>query len=110
MRRLPSLPDATIKWIEQYQRGRFSVEIDTGDLAQRLEELSNSITNGLRNLSIGLILAGMPISSAIAVGFLQVFEGESWQYIYSAIVVGFLVVLIYGGVVVTMMLRSGRRR
>jgi len=110
VRRLPSLPDATIKWIEQYQRGRFSVEIDTGDLAQRLEELSNSITNGLRNLSIGLILAGILISSAIGVGFLQVFEGETWRYIYGAIVVAFLVMLIYGAVVVTMMLRSGRRR
>ena len=47
---------------------------------------------------------------ALAVGFLRVFEGEGWQYIYGAIVIGFVVVLIYGAVVVTMMLRSGRRR
>jgi ubiquinone biosynthesis protein len=110
VRRLPSLPDATVKWIEQYQRGRFSVEIDTGDLSQQLEELSSSITSGLRTLSIGLILAGMLISSAIGVGFLRVFEGENWRYIYGAIVVAFLVVLIYGAVIVTMMVRSARRR
>jgi ubiquinone biosynthesis protein len=110
VRRLPSLPEATIKWVEQYQRGRFSVELDTGDLTQRLEELSASITNGLRNLSIGLILTGMLISSAIAVGFLQQFSDESWLYVYIAIVIAFLVVLIYGAVVVTMMVRAPRRR
>jgi ubiquinone biosynthesis protein len=109
VRRLPSLPEATIKWVEQYQRGRFSVELDTGDLTQRLEELSGSITNGLRNLSIGLILTGMLISSAIAVGFLQQFSDESWLYVYIAIVIAFLVVLIYGAVVVTMMVRASRR-
>jgi len=109
VRRLPSLPEATIKWIEQYQRGRFSVEIDTNDLTQRLEELSSSITNGLRTLSIGLILAGMLISSAIGVGFVKEFAGENWQYIYTAMVGAFVVVLIYGAVVVTLMVRSARR-
>jgi ubiquinone biosynthesis protein len=110
VRRLPSLPEATIKWVEQYQRGRFSVEIDTGDLTQRIEELSTSITSGLRNLSIGLILTGMLISSAIAVGFIQQISGESWLYIYSVIVVAFAAVLIYGAVVVTMMVRAARRK
>jgi ubiquinone biosynthesis protein len=110
VRRLPSLPDATIKWIEQYQRGRLSIELDTGDLTQRIEELSTSVNNGLRNLSIGLILAAMLISSAIAVGFVKEFAGENWQYIYTAIVIAFAAVLLYGVVVVTIMVRSARRK
>ena len=94
----------------EYVGSWFSVEIDTGDLTQRIEELSTSITNGLRTLSVGLILTGMLVSSAIAVGFLQQFSDQSWLYIYTAIVIAFLVVLIYGAVVVTMMIRAARRR
>src|SRR5262249_44752281 len=110
VRRLPSLPDATVKWIEQYQRGRLSIELDTGDLTKQLEELSTSVNNGLRNLSIGLILAAMLLSAAITVGFVKEFAGENWQYIYTGIVIAFAAVLIYGVVVVTIMVRGARRR
>jgi ubiquinone biosynthesis protein len=110
LRRLPSLPDATVKWIEQYQRGRLSIELDTGDMTKRIEELSTSITSGMRNLSIGLILAAMLIGSAIAVGFIKEFAGENWEYVYGTVVAAFVVVLLYGAVVVTMLVRAGRRR
>jgi ubiquinone biosynthesis protein len=108
LRRLPSLPDATMKWLDQYQAGRLKLEIDTGDLGTKLDRLSSSTTDGLQRLSIGMILAGMLIGSAIGLGFMSIFEGVIWQYIYALVLVAFLAVLIYSAVVVWMLVRSMR--
>jgi ubiquinone biosynthesis protein len=108
LRRLPSLPEATIKWLDQYQAGRLKLEIDTGDLSSKLDRLSSSTTDGLQRLAIGMILAGMLIGSAIGLGFMSIFEGVIWQYIYALVLVAFLAVLIYSAIVVWMLIRSMR--
>ncbi len=59
--RLPSLRKATFGWLDQYQRGRFVVTIDTGDLQKGLE----SVGSVSKNLTIGLIVAGQLVALAL---------------------------------------------
>jgi hypothetical protein len=62
VQRMPTLQEATLKWLDQYQRGRFELHLDTSDLTESLEK-----TQGVaRQATIGLMLVGMIIGSAIA--------------------------------------------
>jgi hypothetical protein len=64
--RLPSLRDATFGWLDQYQKGRFVVTVDTSDLERGL----TSIGSVSRNLTIGLITAGQLIALALVLAVL----------------------------------------
>jgi len=70
--RLPSLVEATTKWLDQYEKGRFEVHIDTGDLDNQVENLSRGFNQAINRLVMGLVLAGWIVGSAIA----STFEGE----------------------------------
>ncbi len=61
VKRLPDLQGATIKWLDNYQRGRFEVFIDTSDLSRSVDKFNISA----ERLMAGMILAGMLIGSAI---------------------------------------------
>jgi ubiquinone biosynthesis protein len=63
VKRVPTLQDATIKWLDQYQKGRFEVHLDTSELGKEVGRLK-----GLgRQIVVAIILVGMIIGSAIAV-------------------------------------------
>jgi ubiquinone biosynthesis protein len=62
VKRLPELQGATIKWLDNYQRGRFEVFVDTSDLGQHIDRFNA----GTERLMAGMILAGMLIGGAIA--------------------------------------------
>ena len=62
VKRLPDLQGATLKWLDNYQKGRFEVKIDTSDLGQHVDRLNLST----ERLMAGMILAGMLIGGAIA--------------------------------------------
>ena len=63
-RRLPSFQEATIKWLDQYQKGRFEVFVDTSDLAKEVRRVK-----GLgRQIVLAIVLVGMIVGSAIAMG------------------------------------------
>jgi ubiquinone biosynthesis protein len=64
--RLPSLREATFSWLDQYQKGRFVVTVDTTDLERGL----TSIGSVSRNLTIGLITAGQLIALALVLAVL----------------------------------------
>jgi len=85
---LPSLSDATFKWLNQYRKGRFEVYVDTSGLALEV----NKINRFGRQVVIALILVGMLIGSAIAtVGIgLGQFEGEFWNFISQLAVFGYI--------------------
>ena len=70
--RLPSLVESTTKWLDQYEKGRFEVHIDTGDLDQQVESLSKGFNKAINRLVMGLALAGWIVGSAIA----STFEGD----------------------------------
>ena len=62
LKRVPTLQEATVKWLDQYQKGRFEVHLDASAIS---EEVQNVNRYG-RLVVIALLLVGMLIGSAIA--------------------------------------------
>jgi len=61
-RRTPSLEAAAFKWIDLFNKGKITVEVDTSDLSKAIDGVS-----GLgRQATIGLIVVGQLIGTAIA--------------------------------------------
>jgi ubiquinone biosynthesis protein len=63
---LPSLTEATVKWLQQYQKGRLSVHIDTSDLDTQLKSTADALNSAVNRLVMGFVLAGLIVGSAIA--------------------------------------------
>jgi ubiquinone biosynthesis protein len=63
---IPSLADATTKWLQQYQKGRLSVHIDTSDIEGQLKSTQDALNGAVNRLVVGFVLAGIIIGSAIA--------------------------------------------
>lgn len=61
---VPTLADATIKWIQQYQKGRFAldVNVDTAKIDEQIGKLNMSISR----MTTTLLMAGLIVGSAIA--------------------------------------------
>lgn len=64
--RAPSLLDASTKWLDQYEKGKFSVHIDTSDLTPQVEKMDRALSKNLDRLLLGLVLAGWLVGAAIA--------------------------------------------
>ena len=64
--RIPSLVEATTKWLDQYEKGRFSVHLDTSDLASQVDKLDTALSKSMDRLIVGLILVGWLVGAAIA--------------------------------------------
>lgn len=64
--RIPSLVEATTKWLDQYEKGRLSVYVDTSDLTPKIDQFDKALGKSLDRLLLGLILAGWLIGAAIA--------------------------------------------
>jgi ubiquinone biosynthesis protein len=63
---VPSLSEALIKWVEQYEKGQLIVHLDTGDLPNRIASAETTIRRSGDRLMLGLMLAGLIVGSAIA--------------------------------------------
>ena len=74
LRRLPDLEKATWSWLDQYQKGKVILNVDTSDLSKRLDTFSINV----RGLTVALVVAGMIIGSAIAASFLSALQNSSW--------------------------------
>ena len=70
--RLPTLVEATTKWLDQYEKGRFEVHIDTGDLDEEVDSFRVGFNLAINLLVMGLLMAGWIVGEAIAITF----EGE----------------------------------
>jgi ubiquinone biosynthesis protein len=64
--RAPSLVEATTKWLDQYEKGRFSVHVDTSDLTPQVKKLDRALTKSMDRLIIGLVMVGWLVGAAIA--------------------------------------------
>lgn len=64
--RIPSLVEATTKWLDQYEKGRLSVHVDLSDVSEEVTKLDKAINKGLDRLVLGLVLTGWLVGSAIA--------------------------------------------
>jgi ubiquinone biosynthesis protein len=64
-RRAPSLSDATLKWLDQYQSGRLTVHVDTSDLSRDIDSVRSDMRSIFERVFIAVILAGLLVGSAI---------------------------------------------
>jgi ubiquinone biosynthesis protein len=100
-RRVPSLREATLSWLDQYQKGRFVVTLDTSDLQKGL----TSVDTGSRNLTLGLIMAGQLIALALVLAVIILSDTLSDE-IVTLVALGFLGVLVFSLVTVRRVSRS----
>jgi hypothetical protein len=92
LKRIPSLSDATVRWLDQYQRGRFEVHLDTSSLAPQVDKV-----RGLgRQLVFALLLVGMIVGSAIATSIMasQQQAGGLWALLSKIAYLGYVLAMI----------------
>jgi ubiquinone biosynthesis protein len=65
-RRVPSLESATLSWLDQYNKGKFVVEVDT----KGLERSISSVSAIGRQATVGVIVVGQLIGTAIVMAIL----------------------------------------
>jgi ubiquinone biosynthesis protein len=97
-KRLPSFQEATVKWLDQYQKGRFEVTIDTSELAKEVDKVGKFG----RQVVIGIILTGMIIGSAIATSVIA-FAGDQsdfWDFIFRLSYFGYIFATIIAVIIV----------
>ncbi|MFN8482365.1 MAG: AarF/UbiB family protein [Anaerolineae bacterium] len=105
VRELPSLEDATLSWITQYKRGKFVVTVDTSDLTKGVDRFSLAVNR----LTLGIILVGMLIGSAIALTSLRAWFEPTESVFYPLLLAGvFGIVLVFAGYVAIKMAGSLR--
>jgi ubiquinone biosynthesis protein len=99
-RRAPSLESAAFKWIDQFNRGKIVVEVDTSQLTRSIDKVS-----GLgRQATTGIIVVGQLIGTAIAmVILLQPSLSQFTGFAYMAMI-AFGVTLIVSFIVLFRML------
>ena len=90
VKRLPELQGATLKWLDNYQKGRFEVTVDTSDLGKHIDRFNVSA----ERLMVGMILAGMLIGGAIAL--VAPAETEIGAYVKLAVLLIFVFASVVG--------------
>lgn len=85
---LPDLSLASVKWLNQYKKGRFEVTIDTSELAKEVDKVGRFG----RQLVIAVLLVGMLIGTSIATGAIALSnqQGAFWETMYQIVLIGFL--------------------
>jgi hypothetical protein len=108
IKRLPDLSLASVKWLDQYQKGRFEVTIDTSELAKEVDKLS---LLG-REVVVAIMLVGMLIGSAIASYGIAALEmhGFIWDLMGTIAPLGFAVSLIITFLIVLRLVWRWMRR
>jgi ubiquinone biosynthesis protein len=102
LKRVPSLQDATLGWLDQYQKGRFEVHVDTGGLDRSVDKLARLG----RQVVIALMLVGMIVGSAIAtsvIAFIQP-DDEVWGFASRLAYLGFVVPMVVAILIVLRLL------
>lgn len=67
VRNLPDLEMATVSWLQQYKSGKLTLHVDTSDLTRGVDRFSLAVNR----LTLGIILVGMLIGSALALESLR---------------------------------------
>ena len=96
--RIPTLTEATTKWLDQYQKGRFEVTVDTSALSKEVTKL----THLGREIVIAVLLVGMLVGSAIATYGIAAahLEGGVWDLLSRIAPFGFVVALVLSFLIV----------
>lgn len=105
VRRIPSLPDATNMWLDQYMSGKFTVNIDTSDLGQHVDSFGGSV----QRLTAGLIITGIIVGTAIVASQVVAFQTTSASWLPVLAVGLFVTMVLLGIIVIWNSLRTGNR-
>jgi ubiquinone biosynthesis protein len=100
LQRAPSLREATFQWLDQYNRGRFELHLDTTDLNRAIESTQKNINQVI----VGLLLIGMIIGSAISSSF-SVVSGEWGNFLTRLAFFGYAGSMLVGMIFVIVLLR-----
>ncbi len=98
LKNIPSLQEATISWLTQYQKGRFEVYVDTSGLAKEVTKINRLG----RQIVIAVILVGMLIGSAIATAAIGATgtQGGIWDAIFRLAYLGYIFSMVVAGIIV----------
>jgi len=94
-RRVPSLEAATLSWLDQYNKGKFVVEVDT----KGLERSIKSVSDIGRQATVGVIVVGQLIGTAIVMAILLQPELTQFQGAAYLAMIAFAVSLIVSFIV-----------
>ncbi len=96
--RIPTLAEATTKWLDQYQKGRFEVTVDTSQLSREVSRL----TRLGREIVIAVMLVGMLVGSAVASYGIAAadLQGSIWDFMERIAPLGFVVALLLSFLIV----------
>ena len=99
IKRLPNLSEATIKWLDQYQKGRFELYLDTSELSKSVDKFNK----WGRQVVVAIMLTGMVIGSAIAVAAVGLTNTQGvWAERMSQLAYfGYIFAMIIAAIVVT---------
>jgi hypothetical protein len=102
LKRLPSLQEATMSWLDQYQKGRFEVYVDASGLDKSVDKLARLG----RQVVIALMLVGMIVGSAIATSVIAFFQPQNRYWIFASQLayLGFVVPMILAVLIVLRLL------
>ena len=101
-RRVPSVEDAAFKWFDMFNRGRITVEVDTADLGKRI----GAVAAIGRQATVGLIVAGQLIGTAIVMAILLQPGASGFEGFAYAAMIAFAVTLLVSFWVLFRMLTS----
>jgi predicted unusual protein kinase regulating ubiquinone biosynthesis (AarF/ABC1/UbiB family) len=102
VKRLPSLQEATVSWLDQYQKGRLEVHLDTSDLDKSVDKLARFG----RQLVIAMMLVGMIVGSAIATSVIAFIQPDErlWGFASQLAYLGFVVPMVVAVIIVLRLL------
>jgi ubiquinone biosynthesis protein len=93
-RHMPSLQEATLRWLEQYRRGRFELFVDTSDLSKQVRSLRRIA----QQVIVGIVLVGIIVGSAIAATFSS--ESAALTRLTDLALVAYFASTILGGIII----------
>jgi ubiquinone biosynthesis protein len=94
-RRVPSLEGAALSWLDQFNKGKFVVEVDT----KGLERSISSVSSIGRQATVGIIVVGQLIGTAIVMAVLLQPSLTQFQGVAYIAMIAFAVTLIVSFVV-----------
>ena len=85
---IPDLSLATVKWVNQYKKGRFEITVDTSELAKEVDKVGRLG----RQMVVAVLLVGLLIGSSIATAAIAFsdLQGQFWNALYSISIIGFI--------------------
>ena len=94
-RRVPSMEGAALKWLDMFNQGKLTVEVDT----KGLEKSIASVSDIGRQATVGVIVVGQLIGTAIVMAILLQPELEQFQGMAYIAMIAFAVTLIVSFVI-----------